>query len=125
MRTRHMRGFTVAELMIVLAILFIAIGAGAAGCNGCVAPRVARNAKAYCQQYAQRAGISNATCECMGVDGYGNRRDGYVTCTIFAPPAQPSQVECRANAFVEWDTGCRLNPFGYRRGQYDVNTDGE
>jgi hypothetical protein len=88
------------------------------------ASRVRENAERYALRYGSRfEGMRRPVAECMGVD---NDNNGYVTCTLRDADREmgvqrPRQVECVANVFFEWSTGCRE----YRLRTLDVQTGGD
>lgn len=85
---------------------------------------VRENAERYALRYGSRfEGMRRPVAECMGVD---NDNNGYVTCTLRDADREmgvqrPRQVECVANVFFEWSTGCRE----YRLRTLDVQAGGD
>lgn len=113
---RNMRGFTMAELLIVMVVLFVGCGVAAASCEYAIAPSQKEHAEEYARQYAREfMGLPAATVSCMGVD---TDRNGYVTCNVSGGQGAPvRQIECVANALIEVSTGCRE----YRLRTIDLN----
>lgn len=111
----------------IIAIIFIIIGLGAVPSlvgRSVGASAVRENAERYAVRYGSRiGGMRTPIAECMAVD---NDNNGYVTCTLRDADREmgvqrPRQVECVANVFFEWSTGCRE----YRLRTLDVQTGGD
>ncbi len=110
-------------IVIVLAFFFapplVYVGTGSVR-----ASIVRDNAERYALRYGSRfEGMRRPVAECMGEDSEGN---GYVTCTLRDADREmgvqrPRQVECVANVFFEWSTGCRE----YRLRTLDVQAGGD
>lgn len=83
------------------------------------ANKVRANAERYATSYAREIeGMTSPRVQCMSMDTDIN---GYVTCSIrdgAVSGSRSTQIECVANMFTEFNTGCR----GYRVRTLDINT---
>lgn len=104
------RGFSLVELLIVLAIvgIFIAVIAGnVGGCNSTadVTATATRNAKAY----AASMGIEIKGASCSGSDSDG---DGYVSCSLNTADGKLEAIECGYDKAITpmagQNTGCKV-----------------
>lgn len=107
--------------MVVVGIMVLIFGGVAFAVAGryLFANKVRANAERYATSYAREIeGMTSPRVQCMSMDTDAN---GYVTCSIrdgAVPSSRSTQIECVANMFTEFNTGCR----GYRVRTLDINT---
>lgn len=101
---KHNRGFTLAELMIVVAILAVFLGLAVAACRGVTSGKETKDAATRdAQKFVQELGWKVAGISCADID---SDRDGYVSCTIALTDGTNQFVECRGA--YDWGHGCRI-----------------
>ncbi len=102
----------------IMVLIFGSVGFLVAG-SYFFAGKVRANAERYATNYAREIeGMTSPRVQCMSMDTDAN---GYVTCSIHdgaVPSSRSTQIECVANMFTEFNTGCR----GYRVRTLDINT---
>lgn len=99
--------FSVLVLCACAFVFVVAAGAFFASCQPLTSPKIKAHAEVYALRYTQQFLNGNPTSvvDCMGVDSDNN---GYVTCTVASERGgRTTQIECVANAWLEWNTGCR------------------
>lgn len=107
-------GFTLVELLIVVAVIGLCAAGAIVGCSSChVGEGQEAAAKAEAQKWATNLGYRILGISCANID---SDNDGYVSCTVRVidgdKPAETKQIECRG----EWSRGhgCREPKFGVR-----------
>ena len=111
---RSAAGFTLVELLIVVAMIGLCTAAAIVGCSSCnVGEGQETAAKAEAQKWATDLGYRILGISCANID---SDHDGYVSCTVRVidgeKPAETKQIECRG----EWSRGhgCREPKLGVR-----------
>lgn len=89
-----MKGFTVVELVIVVAIAGVIAVAIIAGLGGCQADW--QQAEKYAKEYASKVPGSTGQVSCNKKDSDG---DGYCRCTVFMVKETPLNIECGCERF--------------------------
>ena len=100
----HTRGMTLAELMIVVAIIAVFLGIVLAACGSVTSGKETKDAATHdAQKFVAELGWKTAGISCADVD---SDNDGYVSCTIALSDGTNQFVECRG-AYT-WGHGCRI-----------------
>jgi type II secretory pathway pseudopilin PulG len=100
MLKKTLRGFTVAELFIVVSVLTVLALVLSAACSGNAQKNTA---KEEATKYARELGVSFSGISCADYDSDG---DGYVSCTIRPEVGDLMYVECRGAYSI--GHGCRI-----------------
>lgn len=116
MRSRVSRGFTLMELIIVVAILGVFVTIAGFGITKCSSSR--DTAEEEARAYASKMGMTIKGVSCMNRDTDG---DGYVSCTLNVVEKDgkenPIPIECAAKWSYNND-GCKEAILGgFRRGR--------
>lgn len=107
------RGYTLVELLIVLAIIcifFSILFVGCASCNGVGADTVQRRANEDARAFLRdlRPDLTDVRVSCQSLDSDG---DGYVTCTgsgMAGTARELLSIDCRSSFLTEFQRGCRM-----------------
>jgi prepilin-type N-terminal cleavage/methylation domain-containing protein len=98
------RGFTLVELMIVLAIVGLFFGILVLACRSVTSGKATKEAATHdAETFVRELGWQVAGISCTDID---SDRDGYVSCTIAKKDGTSDFVECRGA--YDFGHGCRI-----------------
>lgn len=98
------RGFTLTELMIVIAIMGVFLAIAVTACIGATSGKETKEAATKdAKNFVEELGWKASGISCSDVD---SDRDGYVSCTIALTNGTNEFVECRGA--YSFGHGCRI-----------------
>jgi prepilin-type N-terminal cleavage/methylation domain-containing protein len=103
-RMKSQRGFTLVELMVIVAILAVFLALSVVACKGMTSGDETKKAATHdAAKFVKELGWQVTGISCADIDSDG---DGYVSCTIAKKDGTTDFVECRGA--YSFGHGCRM-----------------